>query len=254
MVARMDGSSFTRPRLSVVLPARDEEDNVVSVVENVLDRASAAVSSIEVIVVDDGSVDRTAERVRWLASRRPEVKLVSHQEPHGYGAALRTGFAAARFEWIFYTDADGQFPLAELPNAIDAVATCDAVIGYRRLRADPVHRRFLGRAWTSLVHRVTGLAARDVNCAFKLFPRAILGERTLVSNGAAISTELLLEFARNDLRVIELGVDHRPRVAGSQTGARASVALFAVGELAALALRGPASGRSARRVDAYDTV
>lgn len=252
MVEPMDGNSFARPRLSVVLPARDEEENVVSVVETILARVARVVAEVEILVVDDGSRDRTAERVRALAEERPVVRLLAHASPRGYGAALRTGFAAARFDWLFYTDADGQFPLEELPLAIESLTSCDAVVGFRRHRADPLHRRLLGRAWTGLVHRATGARARDVNCAFKLFPRSVVADGSLASNGAAISTELLLAIARRRLRVLELGVDHRPRVAGSQTGARASVALEAVAELAAIARRSAsirAERASVRRFD-----
>jgi len=237
MVAPVDGHTYALPRLSIVLPARDEEDNVAAVVRNVLDRVASRVEAVEVIVVDDGSRDRTAERVLHLSAERPEVRLVVNSGAHGYGSALRAGFDAARFEWVFYTDADGQFPLEELPDALSRLSRCDAVVGYRHHRADPLPRRVLGRAWTVLVGRVTGLHVRDVNCAFKLFPRSILDRAGLSSNGAAISAELLLALAADGLTVDEVGVEHRPRLRGDQTGARAGVAIQAVAELAAISRR-----------------
>lgn len=252
MFAAMDGSAPARPRLSVVLPARDEEENVGAVIENVRRRVVGLVSAFEVIVVDDGSEDGTAARVRALAATDPGVRLVSHPRGRGYGAALRSGFAAARYEWIFFSDADGQFPLGELPTALAALRTHDAVIGCRHRRADPLARRLLGRLWSLLARRATGVAARDVNCAFKLFPRSAIARADLRSDGAAISTEILLALSEAGLRIAEIGVAHEPRRAGSQTGARAGVALRAATELLRLARhrrgrRLPALGRPDER-------
>lgn len=231
----MDGSFRTRPRLSVVLPARNEEESIEAVVSTVLERCVGRLSDLEILVVDDGSRDRTAARVHALASREPAVRLLRHEAGRGYGAALRTGFSASRFEWVFYTDADGQFPLAELPGILDSLGSERVVVGYRASRADAPTRRLLGRAWSGLVRRALGVSARDVNCAFKLFPRRLLDGAELSSDGAAISAELLRVFERASVPVHEVAVEHRPRAAGTPTGARPAVVLRAITELASLA-------------------
>lgn len=235
----MDGSCRARTRLSVVLPARDEEANIEHVVATVLARASGHVSALEIVVVDDGSRDRTAARAEALARELDPVRVVRHARPRGYGAALRSGFAAARHETLFVTDADGQFPLLELPRALEALDRVDAVIGYRIDRADGVGRRLLGRAWTMLADRALGVRARDVNCAFKLFPKRILAGKELRSDGAAVSAELLRAFADGALRVHEMPVQHRPRLVGVQRGARFDVAVRALVELADVSRRAP---------------
>lgn len=237
----MDGSFRARPRLSVVLPARDEEANIEQVVSTVFARTSAHVSALEIIVVNDGSRDRTASRIEELAALRPEIRVVTHDQPRGYGAALRSGFAVARYEWVFVTDADGQFPLVELPAALDAIELHDrveAVMGYRAARADGVARGVLGRSWTLIADNALGVRARDVNCAFKLFPRRVVVAPALSSDGAAISAEIWRRLGDASLVVREVPVTHRPRRAGKQRGARVSVALQAVVELAQLAWSG----------------
>ncbi len=231
----MDGAIRPLPSLSVVLPAKDEEATIEQVVSTVIARCSGRVAELEVLVVDDGSRDRTRERVRVLAERHPGVRLLVHDRCRGYGAALRTGFDACRYEWVFLTDADGQFPLVELPSLLGDLERGVAVAGYRASRADYPGRQWLGRMWSLLARSALGVSARDVNCAFKLFPRQVLEVTpSLRSDGAAISAELLRAIARAGVRLREVPVEHRPRLAGRPTGARPQVAWQALRELAGL--------------------
>lgn len=215
--------------LSVVLPARDEAASVAATILRVRALAEGRVDRLEILVVDDGSADDTAERAREVGAR-----VVRHERGRGYGAALATGFARASHPWLFLTDADGQFPLDELPAALDYARRGQAVFGYRVRRADPVPRRLLGAGWSALVRRVLGVAVRDVNCAFKLVPRVAVS--ALRCSGAAVSAEIALRLAGSPFPVVELPVRHRPRMHGVQTGARPSVAAKAIVELAALAV------------------
>jgi glycosyltransferase involved in cell wall biosynthesis len=223
--------------VSIILPCRDEQDNV----ERMLADASAAARRVadahEIVVVDDGSGDATLALALRAAERDPRVRVLVHERNRGYGAALRTGFAAARLEWIFLTDADCQFDLAELEHALPVTHDCDIVAGFRVRRADPLHRRANARAWNALVRRMFGLPVRDVDCAFKLLRRELVQRLALEADGAVVSTELLVRAQAAGARIAELGVTHRPRPAGRSSGASPAVVLWAFRELRALRAR-----------------
>lgn len=227
-----------RPALSLVLPCFNEEANVEQAVREAAEAARGVAEVFEIVVVDDGSSDRTAARVRALQARMPEVVLVRHDRNQGYGAALRTGFRAARHPWVFYTDGDAQFDARQLVAVAPLLDTTLVVAGYRSPRNDgSAVRTLLGRGWTWVANRSLGLSVRDVNCAFKVFPKELLDDIPLRSQGAAIDAEILAEAKRRGLRIEEVPVAHRPRRAGQSTGARPRVALRALWELAWLSLR-----------------
>ncbi len=220
--------------LSIVLPCRNEAGNVVRVVGEALARGCDVAQDVEVIVVDDGSSDSTATLAEALARADPRVRVVRHPHNRGYGAALRSGFAVARGRWVFYTDGDGQLTLDDLRQVPAALATCDVVVGYRRARQDPFTRRWMGHAWTQVVNWTFGLDLRDADCAFKIFPREFLERIELSSTGALISAELVARAKNRGLRVHQIAVGHRPRVAGRPTGAHPRVIARAFRELFAL--------------------
>lgn len=191
----------------------------------------------EIIVVDDGSRDRTSEIVERLATSRPEVRLVRNATNEGYGSALARGFGAASMPWVFYTDGDGQFDLRDLRDALSWLETHDVVCGYRGRRQDGWVRRANGRGWTWLTNTLLGLRLRDVNCAFKIFPRALFDAVELRSRGAFIDAEIMAHVRRRGLRVAEHRVRHRARRAGKPSGARLRVVLRAIGELVSFMVR-----------------
>jgi glycosyltransferase involved in cell wall biosynthesis len=215
--------------VSIVLPCHNEEANVAAAVRMAVLAGTMNALAYEVIVVDDGSHDGTYAVATRLAAGDPHVRVLRHEANRGYGAALRTGIAAARQPWILLTDADLQFDLAELAAFVPAAEEHDLVVGYRLQRHDPLRRRLAAAAWNRLVARTLGVRVRDVDCAFKLIRRSLVSEVELVSNGAAISPEL---FARcRGARMCELGVHHRPRAAGQASGLRPRVVLRASLEL-----------------------
>src|SRR5439155_14717011 len=197
--------------------------------------ADAATSrDYEVIVVDDGSSDDTAEVAARFARVDERVRLHVHTHNRGYGAALRTGIRAARLPWILLTDADLQFDLRELEDFLPLAPDADLLLGWRILRQDPVARRVSAAAWNWLVRWVFQVPVRDVDCAFKLWRRELLQGVELTSTGAMISTELLVKCVAAGARLRDLAVHHRPRVAGDATGANPRVVLRAFRELAEL--------------------
>jgi glycosyltransferase involved in cell wall biosynthesis len=220
--------------LSVVLPCHDEEANIVASVRMASLAARQHALAHEVIVVDDGSRDRTLAVATALAAADPAVRVIKHPRNLGYGAALRSGIAAARQPWVLLTDADLQFDLTELADFVPFSTDYELIVGYRLDRQDPLGRVLAASAWNRLVERSFGLAVRDVDCAFKLVRRELLEGLELEADGAMISTELLVRCLERGGRLHELGVHHRPRAAGRQSGTSPRVVMRAFRELVRL--------------------
>ena len=217
--------------LSVFFPCYNEEANVVRTTEEALKACRQYCSDFEIIIVNDGSKDRTAERADELAAKYEEVRAVHNNPNLGYGGALQRGFAESTKEWIFYTDGDGQFDFQEIGKLIPMLSECDIVSAYRLDRKDPLLRKLNGWCWTTLVNVVFGLWLKDIDCAFKIFPRRLFEQIELHSTGALIDTEVLAKAKYLGYRIAQIGVHHYARTAGEQTGANIDVILRAFKEL-----------------------
>jgi glycosyltransferase involved in cell wall biosynthesis len=235
--------------LSYFFPAHNEEANVAALVEEALAELPALAERFEIVIVDDGSRDRTGELADGLATAHPGVvRAIHHPTNLGYGAALRSGFRAARFDLVGFTDGDRQFRVADLGRLSARIGAPDApavVAGFRIRRADPLIRTVYARSYR-LANRVFfGLRVRDVDCACKLVRRSALEGLRIESGGAFFSAELLIKLRAAGRRVVEVGVPHYPRTAGSPTGARPQVILRAVRDFWGLRLRLWANPRAA---------
>jgi glycosyltransferase involved in cell wall biosynthesis len=217
--------------LSIVLPCFNEQDNVATAVREATAAAELVADVHEVIVIDDGSSDGTLDAALGEAVLDPRVQVVVHESNRGYGAALRSGIGAARYEWVFLTDADLQFDLRDLRLFLPLSESHDLLMGFRMQRQDPWHRRVNAHAWNWLVRQTLRVPVGDVDCAFKLIRRDVLEHVTLGSDGATISPELIAKADHAGARICELGVHHRPRVAGRQSGADLRVVARAMREL-----------------------
>ena len=209
---------MTTEGISAVLPAFNEEANVEHAVAQALETLAGLTATYEVIVVDDGSVDGTAAVAgRLVTASHGHVRLLRHHANRGYGAALRTGFGAARFGLIFFTDCDNQFDIAELRYFLPQMEDYDVMTGFRVYRYDTVVRSMLSWIYNRLVAVVFRVGVRDVDCAFKLFRREVLEQISAESDNFFISTELLARARKWNFRIGEKGVRHFPRTAGETT-------------------------------------
>ena len=222
--------------ISAVLPAYNEEQVIAASVAAMVKTLEGLEADYEVIVVDDGSRDRTAEIVSGLRLENQRLRLVSHERNQGYGAAVWTGFTSAEKELVFLTDGDRQFDVDELGLLLPLLDGADLAIGYRRKRADPLIRLLNAWGWKMLVNGLFGYTARDIDCAFKLFRRRVLDRVDVHSRGATFSAEFLIKARRFGYVIREQSVSHYPRPAGQATGARPAVILRAFRELLDLRL------------------
>jgi glycosyltransferase involved in cell wall biosynthesis len=227
-----------RPRfdvsLSVFFPCYNEQENVERVVRQAVGVLDELVSDWEIIVVNDGSADRTGAIADRLAAEDGRIRAVHHRANAGYGMALRSGFAAATKNYVFYTDGDGQFDIAELGKLLAMRDAADIISGYRERRRDSFLRRLNARGWGWLVQRVLRFRCRDVDSAFKLYRREIFDRIALRSTGALIDAEVLARATRLGYTIAATPVRHLPRLAGAQTGAKLRVIGRAFRELLGL--------------------
>ncbi len=207
--------------LSVFLPAYNEEQNILKVIKNVKEILKKIAKNYEIIVVDDGSTDRTAEEVLKIR----DVRLISHQRNLGYGTALKSGFSNSRYELIAFMDSDLQFDFKEINKFLDYIEDYDLVIGFRKNRADNLVRKLNARTYSLILNLIFNLNVRDVDCGFKLVRREIFKKIKLESDGALISAEFLIKARRKGFRIKEIEVSHFPRILGKQTGANPKVIL-----------------------------
>jgi glycosyltransferase involved in cell wall biosynthesis len=216
--------------LSIFFPAYNEEENIVLALRQAIAIAPKIADNYEIIVINDGSKDGTAERVSQAADRHPHIRLVN-QRNRGYGGALKRGFKESKSEWIFFTDSDRQFDLKELYSFIRATAEHKVVIGYRKTRAEGMKRALLARALKIWNRILLGFPSsiKDIDCAFKLLHRDVLLQiEPLFSDGAMISTELLLKLHFAQVPIAQVGVAHYPRRFGQPTGSNWRVIFRAI--------------------------
>jgi dolichol-phosphate mannosyltransferase len=209
----MDRSSPARS-LSLVIPAFNEEAGIRHAVEEADRALSELCPDYEILVVDDGSADGTSDAVTSFASGNRHVRLLRHETNKGYGAAIRTGFEAARCERIAFTDADCQFHLSDLDSLVRLTEENDLAVGYRLDRQDPPHRRFFSWGYNTLARTFLGTRVRDCDCALKVFRRDAAARLLPNSRGFFVNTEILTRANQEGLRIAEAGVRHRPRLRG----------------------------------------
>lgn len=232
--------------LSVFLPSHNEEGNLERVVAAFSAALPRVTGDYEIIVVDDGSRDRTGQIADRLARSDPHVHVVHHEQNRGYGGAVISGIAASTRPWVMLCDGDGQFDADDVRAMAAYAEDFDLIVGHRVRRADHLGRRLNGRAWTVLMRLLFGIRVRDIDCGFKLFRRDLINAGELRARGAMISAELLARMAGRGARIREVDVRHLPRQTGEQSGASFKVVMRAFREL--LLLYGELRAEARRRL------
>lgn len=224
-----DNSNIT---LSVFFPAYYDEKNIGKVTDaavRVLEEMK--LKDYEVIIIEDGSPDKTGEVADMLAGKYPKVRVIHHEKNIGYGATLKDGFLNAKFDYVFYTDGDNQFDLEELKKFVALIPYSDIVVGYRKSKQYSLYRKFTSLCYNYLLKLIFDIHYWDIDCAFKLFKTDLFKKIHIDSIDAFIDAEIMLKAKLLNYSVTEVGVIHLPRVDGISTGARPSVIIKTIKEV-----------------------
>lgn len=215
--------------LSIFFPFWNEEKSIEEVTRRALLVAENVAEKWEIILVDDGSSDKTLEKAKDLARKHRNVRVITHSPNRGYGAALKEGLVNAKYKLVVFTDGDLQFDFSEVSRMLEKIKGADMVIGYREKRRDNFARHILMKmlkAWDYLFFRIN---FKDIDCGFKLFKKSAIEQiLPLRSEGAMITTEILVKASRKKLKIEQVVVSHLPRKEGNQSGGNLPVVIRAV--------------------------
>jgi glycosyltransferase involved in cell wall biosynthesis len=218
--------------LSVFFPAYYDEKNIDKVVHSAVKvLEDLKLKDYEVIIIEDGSPDRTGEVADQLANQYEKVRVIHHEKNMGYGATLRDGFLSAKMDYVFYTDGDNQFDLEEMKKFVAILPYTDIVVGYRKHKQYSMYRKFTSLCYNYLLRLLFDIHYWDVDCAFKIFPTKLFKQIEIDSVDAFIDAEIMLKAQEKGYTVTEMGVLHLPRVDGISTGARPSVIINTIREV-----------------------
>ena len=216
--------------ISVFFPFHNEQENIQHVYESACEVLKKMGMDYEIILVDDGSRDKTGGIADAIAAADPRVRVVHHPVKSGYGAALQSGFRAATKTLVFYTDGDRQFELNDLPPLLPLLEQYDIVSCFRINRQENLRRKLNALGWTCLINFLFGMKIKDMNCAFKLYKRKIFDVIKMESKGSLLNSEILARATRQGFTITQVGVRHYPRTAG-KPGPKTKVIFRAFWEL-----------------------
>lgn len=222
--------------ISVIFPAYNEEMNIERAIMQAISVVKMYFKDFEIIIVNDGSTDKTEKIVRKLQNSYSQIQLVN-QKNRGYGGALVSGFKKASKDWIFFTDADLQFNINQISQLLIHRTNFDFIFGYRIKRADNIARRIIEiclKVWDRLLFGLP-FEIKDIDCAFKLMKRvSLISLGKINSEGAMISTELILKVLNSNYKIKQVGVNHFPRLEGKPKGFNIGVLYKAIKETVVL--------------------
>jgi len=223
------------PSLSIFFPFWNEEKNIEKVVLNAMPVAQKLAVKWEILIIDDGSSDKTLEIAKKLEQKNKNIRIIRHETNRGYGASLKSGLTKSKYDYIVFTDGDGQFDFSEVSKFIEKIQSVDIVIGNRMQRLDHPFRHLLMNLLKIWDFTFFGFYFKDIDCGFKMFRKnAVEKILPLSSEGAMITTEILAKAIKNKLKIAQVDVRHYPRRFGDQSGGNLRVIIRAVRESLAL--------------------
>lgn len=209
--------------ISVVFPVYNEQGSIEKVVNSALKFLPDTFSNFELIIVDDGSNDRSLQIINRLCHESAKLKVIHHERNMGYAATLKSGFNAAKYPLIFFMDCDGQFDISDIKNLLEFIEEFDIIAGIRKKRMDSVYRVLLGNLYNRLNSLLFNIKSSDVNCGFKLLRRSVLENTALHSKSGFINVEIMVRAKEKGHLIKEVVVRHYPRCNGKQNGASVKV-------------------------------
>jgi len=221
-----------KPRISFFCPAYYDEKNLPLLIPSVVNLLDDVAGDYEIIIVEDGSPDNTGRVADDLAKKHKKIRVIHHKRNLGYGAALKTGFANCRMDFICYTDGDNQFRVEEFRKMLPLLEKADVVIGFRRNRAESLRRMIPSKGFNFMINLLFGLRIRDFNCAFKIYKKKVLDSIKIESSSPFINGEMLAKAKKKGFRIVQVAVKHYPREHGIASGVKPKVILTSFYELA----------------------
>jgi glycosyltransferase involved in cell wall biosynthesis len=207
---------ITTPSLSVFFPAYNDAPSLPALISGAFHVLESHADDFEVIVVNDGSYDRTGEVLNELCRQYgPRLRVITHRSNRGYGGALRSGFENAQKDWVFYTDGDGQYDVHELPNLLARIRPGVGLVnGFKLERNDPRHRIWIGRVYNAFARTLFRIRLQDIDCDYRLIRRDLLQDLKLTSTSGTVCVELVRKLELTGCGVVEIGVHHYARLHG----------------------------------------
>jgi len=227
--------NYAVDELSVFFPCYNEENNIQATVDKAVKVLEKTAKKWEIVIVNDGSKDKTGEVALKIKRRYPSIKIVTHSPNRGYGAAFKSGLYNAKYQWIAFTDSDGQFDFSEIKNFIETQkkTLADIVIGYYLGRKVSKAVIISSKIWELIVFILFGLKVKDIDCGFKYISKKVIETipKLEAERGAFISSEFLIKAKKAGFKIVEIGVHHYPRVEGQATGRQLKVILKSFSDL-----------------------
>lgn len=235
-------TKFLIDELSVFFPCFNEEKNIKNTTDKTIPVLKKIAKKWELILVNDGSKDNTAQVLEKIKAQDPDhIKIITHSPNQGYGAALQSGLYNSQYQWIAFTDSDGQFDFTEISKFIEKQqqTNADIVIGYYLARQVSKLTIFTSKIWEAIVYLLFRLHVTDIDCGFKLIRKKVIDTipRLEAQRGAFISSEFLIKAKKAGFKIVEIPVHHYPRLEGKATGRNFKVIIKSFSDLFRLWLK-----------------
>jgi glycosyltransferase involved in cell wall biosynthesis len=217
--------------VSFFCPAYHDERNLPILIPRVSQFLSEIANTFEIIIVEDGSPDKTGEVANKMAKEFPNVRVIHHAKNMGYGVALRDGYAAAKYEYVMYTDGDNQYDVREFLPYLTLLETADVLSGYVTKKAVSFRRKIQSEVWNAVVCFLFFIRCRDINCAMKIYKRRVLENISIKSSSCFIDAEMIIKAKKAGFKVAQFPVTHFSRTEGLASGSKMNVVVPTIVEM-----------------------